>query len=135
MLKNLKLMHKLIGSFSVVACIVLVVGIVGYSGISKTFSSLEEVSELHLPTLNTLHIIKASHMEINSIEKLLLIPELGDENREVEYNKIKGILAHAEESIKKYESFALTDRQKTMLNNFLSDWKKWKKGLGSLKIC
>ena len=127
MLKNLKLMQKLIGGFALGGFIVLIVGIVGYSGISKIFSSLEEVSELHLPALDTLHTIKSDHMEVNSIEKLLLIPELGDKDRKKQYRKTKVILDRAEAGIKKYESFSLTDSQKTMLSDLQPVWEKWKK--------
>ena len=127
MLKNVKMMPKLIGSFSLVACIVLVIGIVGYSGISTTLSSLEEVSDKHLPSMEALHVLQASHMEINGIEKILLIPEIEDAIREEQYARFAVLTKMAEESFKTYESFPRLEEQDNLWKQFVPLWNQWKK--------
>ncbi len=99
MLKNVKMLPKLIGSFSIVALIVLIIGIVGYSGISSIFESLEEVSTRHLPSTEALQVLNAAQMEINGIEKLLLIPEVPEKMRAEQYARFEVLHEMATESI------------------------------------
>jgi methyl-accepting chemotaxis protein len=127
MLKNVKMMPKLIGSFSLVAGIVLVIGIVGYSGISTTFKALAEVSDVHLPSIKALQILSAGQMEINSIEKVLLIPEVGQSLRVEQYNRFKTLVAMIEEAYKTFESFSRTEDQDKLWEQFIPLWDQWKK--------
>ncbi|SPD72790.1 hypothetical protein PITCH_A1530020 [uncultured Desulfobacterium sp.] len=127
MLKNVRMMPKLIGSFSLVAGIVLVIGIVGYSGISSTFKSLEEVSDVHLPSVKALQILDAGQMEINSIEKVMLIPEVEVKLREEQYKRFKTLDAMIEEAYKTFESFPRTEEQEQLWEQFVPLWEQWKK--------
>jgi methyl-accepting chemotaxis protein len=126
MLKNVKMMPKLIGSFSLVAGIVLVIGIVGYSGISTTFKALEEVSDIHLPSIQALQVLDAGQMEINSIEKVMLIPEVEGKLREEQYKRFETVGAMIEEAYKTFESFPRTEAQETLWEQFVPLWDQWK---------
>ncbi len=125
MLKNVKMMPKLIGSFSLVALIVLIIGIVGYSGISSVFESLAEVSDRHLPSTEALQVLNATQMEINSIEKFLLIAELSDKMREEQYNRLKVFQTLIDETLETFKSFPRTEKQEKLWQNFLTAQGKW----------
>ncbi len=127
MFNNLKMMPKLIGSFSLVALIVLVIGIVGYSSIARIYESLEEVSVQHLPSMEALQVLNAAQMEVNSIEKLLLIPEVQGDMREEQYNRLKVLREMANDTLATYESFPRTEEQDTLWNEFTPLWEKWRK--------
>jgi len=127
MFNNLKMMPKLIGSFSLVALIVLIIGIVGYSGIARVFESLEEVSDQHLPSMEALQVLNAVQMEMNHIEKLLLIPEVEGDMREAQYNRFRVLQETANETIKTYEAFPRTEAQDKLWKEFVPLWEKWQK--------
>jgi len=125
MLKNIKMMPKLIGSFSIVALIVLIIGIVGYSGISNIFGSLAEVSDHHLPSTEALQVLNASQMEINSIEKILLIAEMSNEMREGQYQRLHSFQTLINETLETYKSFHRTEEQEKLWQDFLTAQGTW----------
>ena len=127
MFRNMKLRQKLIGSFSIVALIVLVIGIVGYYGISGIFGSLEEISDRHLPSMEALHQIAEAHAEINGIEKILLIPELDEAGRKRQYDRFKSASEKAGEGLESYRLFSLTEKERTLWEEFVPLWEKWQK--------
>ena len=61
-MKNLKLMVKLVGGFSIVALITLIVGYVGWRSISNLDGNLLEISEVRLPSIKGL-LIMSEQME------------------------------------------------------------------------
>ncbi|MFZ5807040.1 MAG: methyl-accepting chemotaxis protein [Verrucomicrobiota bacterium] len=82
MLKNIKLGAKLIGSFLIVAAIVLIVGIVGWRGASKIGNSAATIGDIHLKLLENLGIVDAQLESIKSAQRTLLSPYLTKEVRE-----------------------------------------------------
>ena len=57
-MRNLKLGVKLVGGFLVTAAITLIVGLVGLSGLSNVSSHLLTVTDVSLPTVRDLQLIK-----------------------------------------------------------------------------
>ena len=60
MAKKMKLGTKLILSFSAVAMITLILGVVGYYGASKSVNAIQEIGTVQLPTVDNLLIIKVN---------------------------------------------------------------------------
>ena len=127
MFKDMKLMTKLTGGFSLVASITLIIGIVGYMGISGAFQSLAEVTGRQLPGIEALSAVKEAHMEINGIEKILLIPELDAAGRKTQYSNFKSAWKRAEGGFKIYQSFPRNEEQDLLWKRFTMGWEKWKK--------
>lgn len=127
MFKNLKMMPKLLGSFSLVAFIVLLIGVVGYSGISNVFKSLEEVSDRHLPSTEALQVLDGAQIEINSIEKFLLIPEMDEKTQKEQYNRFKVLQITANESLETFRAFPRTEVQNQIWQKFVPAFEKWNK--------
>ena len=127
MFKNLKLRVKLIGGFSVIAFIVLVVGVSGYIGVSRIFGSLQEISGKYLPGMEALLVIKGAQTEINSVEKTLLIPELDETRLQAQYDRFQAAWKRADDGWKKYESFQHTTKEEALWKKFVPVWDQWKK--------
>ncbi len=127
MLKNLKMMPKLVGSFSLVAMIILITGIIGLMSITRVYRSLEDVSDKKLPSMEALRVLNAVQMEMNNIEKLLLIPELSDTMRLEQYERFQVLSDLAQDTLKTYENFPRTDEQEQLWYEFMPLWKVWEK--------
>ncbi len=125
MLGNLKMTTKLVGGFSLVALIVLVTGLTGLMNNSRLFSVLTDVTDQRLPSVQTLYILNAAQMEINGIEKLLLIPELGDVHRKKQYKNFAVLEEKAKKSFKTFESFPHTEEMDRLWEEFIPLWNAW----------
>lgn len=130
MLKNVKMMVKLVGGFFLVALIVLITGMIGLRNITKVADTLRDVSEEKLPSVKALYILNASMMETNSIEKLLLIPEVPNEMEEQQYQRFTVLENQSQKALAAYEKFSLTPEQEALWEAFLPLWKKWSKDHG-----
>ena len=78
---NIKLSTKLIGGFCITALITLIVGFMGWRGVSHTADALKEVSTNRLPSIIGLNLINEAQTAIQRAERSLLVPEIfRDEN-------------------------------------------------------
>ena len=125
MLKNMKLMPKLLSGFSIVALIGSLIGIVGYSGISHVSGAVQEISYKILPSSESLYIIAVRMEEINNIEKLLLIRELNDEKRNAYYGSFKIKWSDLYQEYEKYDGNEKTEKQDSLWNKFVPAFKTW----------
>jgi methyl-accepting chemotaxis protein len=127
MLSNMKLSVKLIGGFIIVAVITLIVGFVGWYGVSRISAHLTEVGVVRLPSIQALLIINQAQTEVDSAENALLTVELDAESRQAQYNRIDGAFKRADDAWKIYEPLPQTDEEKEVWGKFVPAWDKWAK--------
>src|SRR6056297_2200578 len=87
-MKNIKLGVKLIGGFSVVALIVLVVGFFGWRGATQLNGHVNEIGMVRLPSIESLMVIKTEANAIRISLRSLLNPRMTMEERERQYANI-----------------------------------------------
>ncbi len=75
-MKNIKLGVKLIGGFSIVALIVLVVGFFGWQGANQLNEHVDEIGMVRLPSIESLLIIKTESNAIRIALRSLLNPRM-----------------------------------------------------------
>ena len=127
MLNKMKLSTKLIGGFIIVAIITLVVGCIGWYGVSQISGHLKEVGEVRLPSIQALLIISEAQTAVDSAENALLTVELDAAGREAQYARINDAFKRAEGAWKIYEPLPQTAKEKSVWDKFVPAWERWKK--------
>ncbi len=128
-MKNIKLSTKLIGGFMAVALITLIVGFLGYRGVSQTDDALIEVSEVRLPSIMCLQMLTLAQKDIQGRERTLLIPEILNDPKQVEWvsKQFESAWQQAEKGWKLYEPLPQSKDEEIIWNQFKPVWEMWKK--------
>lgn len=129
MFGNWGLGAKLISSFLVVAVITLVVGGVGYRGVSQTDNALMEVAEIRLPSIMGLQMIDSAQKDIQGRERTLLVPEILNDPKQVEWvsKRFEAAWQQAEKGRQLYEPLTRSQKEAIIWNEFKPLWDIWKK--------
>jgi methyl-accepting chemotaxis protein len=125
-MKNMGIKTKLIGGFSLVALITLVVGIVGWTGISSTDEALREVAIVRVPSIEGLQIMNEAQTAISRFERILVY----EKNPEHVARNSAGLVEawkRAEKGWKIYEPLPQTKEEEIMWKEFMPKWETWKK--------
>jgi methyl-accepting chemotaxis protein len=128
--RNLKLISKLIGGFTLMGLMLFIGGIAGYFGISQMNAEVRIFSDVRLVEAHSLGVIKEAQQTISAMEQSLIIPEFLDSESE------KGLLlkdladawVRAENGWKVYESMRRTKKAEVIFQNLKPTWETWKKG-------
>jgi methyl-accepting chemotaxis protein len=110
-LSNLRLNTKLMASFILVALITLVVGIVGWNGISQLSGFIEAISSNQMPRVQALLTINEAKTAIDGCEKALLNASLTSSQREIFYSRIQDRLNQIDINRKIFEAKAQTKEE------------------------
>jgi methyl-accepting chemotaxis protein len=103
MFKNLRLSVKLIGGFVVVAVITLVVGYVGWNGVSTLSHDLEEVGKIKVPAIDNLGQMETNLQKLRVGTRTLLNPKLNQEIHQRQYGNIADALAGYKKASDNYD--------------------------------
>ncbi len=127
-MKNLKLMVKLIGGFSIVALITLIVGYAGWNSINNLDGNLLEISKVRLPSIKSLLIMSGRMEDMTKIQRTLLDPNLEMDIRKEQYLSF----AEAEKEFKaawnRYAPLPQTEEEARLWKEFMTTWQEVKKG-------
>ncbi|TVR30795.1 MAG: methyl-accepting chemotaxis protein [Spirochaetaceae bacterium] len=124
-MKNIKLGVKLIGGFSVVALIVLVVGLFGWVGALQLNEHVEEVGEVRLPSIENLLIIESESNAVRIALRSLLNPRMSQEEREQQYANIARSRDNYQRAWAVYEPLPQTAEEERLWNEFVLAWNAW----------
>jgi methyl-accepting chemotaxis protein len=126
-MKNLRLKTKLLMGFACVAAIVLVLGLVGYYGVSTGADAINDIGVIRLPRVENLLIISRAQTAIASAENALLNRTIDVGVREEKYTRIADEWERANEAWKICESLPKTWEETALWSKFVPAWEKWKK--------
>jgi methyl-accepting chemotaxis protein len=127
MFKNMSIGTKLMISFLVVSGITLIVGLIGYFGVSKLGNNLEEVADVRLPSIVGLAYINEAQTTIQGTERTMLIQGIDKEHFDTLKNDLDEAWAHVAKGRKIYEPLPQTKEEETLWKEFVPAWEKWKK--------
>lgn len=125
MLNNLNLKSKLIGSFGIVSILVLSAGLMGLSGINRTYRSLEEIADVHMAVLESFMILKDAQSRVNGFEKFLMIPELDVTTRASHYKRMRTEWNRSQTAWKALSGMKISPEVKRVLEELTPLWKVW----------
>lgn len=126
LIANLKISHKLIISFVLVALVAAVVGFSGYYAMTNMRRSEKEITEVSLPSVKSLLILSEAQTAIDSAENALLTKELTAEQRLELYQRIENAWSRADNAWLIYAPLPQTDEEEVLWNQFVLAWNVWK---------
>ncbi len=132
-LTNMKTGTKILAGFGLAIVIAVVVGVVGYRGISNVNDSLNEVGKARLPSVLGLEKMIAGQLEVGYGERGLINRRMMDaQTRANQYKRIEDGLKRAEDGWKIYEPLPQTAEEAVMWKEFIPLWEDWKKQVGEV---
>jgi methyl-accepting chemotaxis protein len=126
MSRKMKLGAKLILSFSVVALITLLLGIVGYYGATRSDQAIDEIGVVRLPSVDSLLIIKENAENIRGTMRTLAIPGLPQEIRQRQAENLAEARSKYEKAWKIYEPLPQTPEEAALWKRFVPAWNAWR---------
>ncbi len=117
---------KLIASFLSVAAITLLLGIVGYYGVSEGGKAIHEIGEVRLPSIESLLVISEAQTAVDGAENALLSRDLDGKARQEKYETFAAAWKRADEAWKVYEPLPQTEEETRVWREFVPAWEKWK---------
>ncbi len=123
----MKLSTKLIGGFVTVALLTLVVGSIGYWGVSRLGGHLQEVGVVRLPSIQGLDLINEAQTAIKAAERTLLLPSLAPAMLVEQQARLKAAWERVDKGWKTYEVLPQTPAEEAKWKQFVPAWQAWKK--------
>jgi methyl-accepting chemotaxis protein len=126
---GIKLTTKLVAGFMVMGVMLLIGGLVGSSGISQMSHNLSRFSEIRMPAVHAIGVIREARQDISATMQSLLIPELF--NDEAEKSRLLKHLdeawGRADEGWNHYEALPRTHEEEVLWGNLKPLWAEWRK--------
>jgi methyl-accepting chemotaxis protein len=128
MLKKMRLGTKIITGFLTVTAIAAVMGIVGYSGMSRIMTVVhDEIIGKRLPSVQSLLIMIEAQQAVLVGERGLLIRRFMEpEVRKAQYAYIEAALKRAGDAKKVYEPLPQTKEEEKLWKELVPLWEQWK---------
>jgi methyl-accepting chemotaxis protein len=129
MFRNMKMKTKLFLAFAVIALVMLIVGGVGYLGMSKMAANISEIGGNRLPSVVSLYELATNMGLIQKTERTLLVPEFLKNEKEVAHQmkNLETYWKDVEKAWKVYEPLPQTKEEEVVWKEFVSQWETWKK--------
>ena len=119
--------RKLIASFSAMATIVLLLGLVGYYGTVKSGQAITEIGVTRLPSVQSLLVMNEAQTAVDGAENALLSRDIGLKARQEKYATFAAAWKRAEDAWKIYEPLPQTTEEEATWKKFEPAWNAWKK--------
>ncbi|WP_027357673.1 methyl-accepting chemotaxis protein [Desulforegula conservatrix] len=129
MLANMKIGNKVMMAMLAMAGLCFVIGVVGYYSTSTVKNSMNEISDVRLPSIFGLEIINEAQTAIQRAERSLILPEIFNDTKEKEV-QIAGLndaWQRVDKGWKIYEPLPQTKEEEILWKKFVPAWEAWKK--------
>ncbi|MDD2853577.1 MAG: methyl-accepting chemotaxis protein, partial [Desulfuromonadaceae bacterium] len=124
---ELKMRTKLIVGFSLITVIGVIIGLIGFKGISDTADHLKEISGNRLPSICSLEIINEAQTSVKAAQRTILIQGLSNERIDENQKEIKNAFDRVDKAWKVYDPLPQTKEEEVVWKQFLPAWDAWKK--------
>ncbi|HAX75531.1 MAG TPA: histidine kinase [Cyanobacteria bacterium UBA11372] len=126
MFAKLNLQQKLASAFLIVGLIVLAVVFVGYRGTQELSNYINTLSQTSLPSIEGIGKIERGQNQIESWERLLLVPEILPEQRQAALKKIEQAWLQINDGLNLVEeNLFKNEAENTLYQKFMRDWNIW----------
>lgn len=122
----MRMRSKLLLSFSVICVFALIIGIVGYWGMTGIKKELDEIEDTGLPNVKNLMTLKETQISVNMVENILTGSKLTMEERQASYDRLKEIWERADETWEYLKNAKLTNREMQIWSQLESSWSNWR---------
>jgi len=125
MLKNLKLGTKMIGGFSIVASIVLVVAFFGWDGAGRMEGHIHSLGRVTLPAVADLQTIEAEGNAIQTVIRTMLNPRISMQEKRSLYDALEESRGIYQIVWEDYEALPKTAEEARIWADFEVAWENW----------
>ena len=126
MFAKLNLQQKLASAFLIMGLIVLGVAFVGYRGTQELSNYINTLSQTSLPSIEGIGKIERGQNQIESWERLLLVPEILPEQRQAALKKIEQAWLQINDGLNLVEeNLFKNEAENTLYQKFMRDWNIW----------
>jgi methyl-accepting chemotaxis protein len=135
MFAKVKTGTKVLVGFGIAVVIAVVVGVVGYGGISRLSDYTCEIGNVRLPSIRGLNLIAKGQLQVGYAIRGLAHPQMMDrQTRTNQYDRFKEGLTQTDAGWKMYETLPKTPEEATMWKDFTARWDAWKKAIEDLTV-
>jgi methyl-accepting chemotaxis protein len=127
LLGKLKLAAKIVAALGAVVVIAIVIGVIGYRGISATMSEYDHTAEVLLPSVANILTVRELQMNIVAAERTLLVPGLDGSVAEAQLEAIETAWKELDSAWKAYEVLPRNEKEEALWQKFVPVWQAWKK--------
>jgi methyl-accepting chemotaxis protein len=125
---NLKIRTKLLAGFLAVIIVLIVIGLIGFNGLTSVGKQLTEATTNRLPSVNALQVISEGQTAVKAAERSLLIVDYPDATfRADQFKQVEEAWKRIEEAWKVYMPLYQTAEEEAAWNIFIKSWDIWKK--------
>ncbi|MDF2614358.1 MAG: methyl-accepting chemotaxis sensory transducer [Clostridia bacterium] len=114
---NIKLMYKLLLSFTGITLLLVILGIINISHVSTITAKLEKVYTVNLSAIETLYKLKTNLLSMD-VQVSIILDNFNSGRIEEVKKKVQELRTENEELIKRYESFQLSRQEIEQLEVF-----------------
>lgn len=122
---NANIGTKLGWGFGILVAIALVLGLVGFYGISVTDRAVHEIGTARLPGVKNLLDIKAQAEKMRGAQRLLGIPGLTQQVRQEQYEQIAELNRRMRDNWEVYVGLEHTPTETELMQRFSTAWAAW----------
>ncbi len=126
MFANMKTGTKVLAGFGVGIAITVVVGVVGYLGITSLGAQVEEVGVVRLPGVASLEKIQVGAERIKTAQRTLLDLSTSPDVRTRQFERIAKAREQYEAAWKIYEPLPQTVEEAALWKEFVPAWQQWR---------
>ena len=123
---------KLLGSFFLMALLCATVGGLGIFGINATNSSLNEVSDLRLPSVRRIGVMMEKLNAIKAEERTLAIPDLSQQQRHSALESLRELDNELNDAVQAYSNLEKTTQEAQAWSEVQRNLKAWQQQQASL---
>ncbi len=125
MVRKLSLQTSLMGSFGFMGAIVLIVGLVGWSGVSRLSQHLNILMDNSLPSIDGLWKVSEGQTQIKASQEALLNAQFSQKEKQAELQHIKETWQRIKEGFSEYEATPTVEGEGDAYEQFLKSWDQW----------
>ncbi|SMP72718.1 methyl-accepting chemotaxis protein [Desulfonatronum zhilinae] len=122
---NLSIGNKLGWGFGLVVGIAVILGLVGYYGISKTEQAVLEIGSARLPGVSSLQEIKVEAERIRSAQRILGIHGVPIQTRQLQYQEMERMNQRLHTARNIYEELEHSPKNAELWRSFSTAWEAW----------
>jgi methyl-accepting chemotaxis protein len=127
MLAKMKTGTRVLLGFGFAVAITVIVGVVGYWGISGLSEHVTEIGAVRLPSVRGLNLIAKGQLNVGYGERGLINRRMMDaKTRANQYKRVDEGLTLADQGLKMYEPLPQTEDEAVLWKEFTALWETWK---------
>jgi len=123
--RNIRLVPKLLGGFLFVSLLIVPVGYLGLTSVTRVAALLDSAVNTLLPGSASILSLKVAMEEVQAAECLLLVAGISAQDRTAAYSHLIDAEQSASNALKAYEPLARTDAEQALWAELKPAWDDW----------